>query len=719
MDNQNIYDDLIDKATVEIDQHIEELHKKIRAYGSFNVIANSILRNQIRAIKEYDEFDKGIHSIVPEYVSLVCLKYPFSLGTREFTHLNEAAKDQYEINELALKIITKYSFLHQGKYRKKDTENNFSNLTHITQVLSSQELLVRNPTIELFHWDLLDEMYKNYNPYFKETLGFSVEEAIDLCMGIADIIGNQATLSIKRAKQQATQMYEEIITYKYRNKIPKNYYPPEYLNRFKSMNDSAIKEDFEKFSESYEIVVMGETFSFSTRDLSEKESIDKETVERFCQKLSLKFGEIDPDFKRPEIMHPLKDRPLIYHSGKFICPSTSLLDYSLDRLFASTLLKDGSKREKYKKHRHDYLLNKGVTYIKDILKANEAYTNLNYPGGEIDGLVFCDSNIFFIEAKGHIITDRAKKGYVDRMETHINDIVRASHNQAIKAYNYLYGKKDVKFTDKKGKKIVLDGSKYQNVHFISLTLEDFSAISCSLKINNSLGLFTRETFPWVVSLYDLRMICEHMEGPSYFIQYLHRRKEFFQYEKIIVNEEIDLLGYYLKRNLRFDDIIEKTYKISDYIYLESLSDEFNNYYLYEQGYIKKYHARMKHFSTQPIKSLVKALEECGLPFGKDVAVQVLEFGTKTKKELIEYINKLKKQFKKDGKGHDFRIGGDDVNNHSWMLSYWVGPNDEAFLEHFDYWIRNKFNDEPCNKYVAILDTSTTDYKISKIIHLQK
>jgi len=44
------------------------------------------------------------------------------------------------------------------------------------------------------------------------------------------------------------------------------------------------------------------------------------------------FGEINADFSKPEIMDPLKDRPMVRHEGRYIFPSLSLLEYSLDRL---------------------------------------------------------------------------------------------------------------------------------------------------------------------------------------------------------------------------------------------------------------------------------------------------------------------------------------------------------------------------------------------------
>jgi hypothetical protein len=712
---ENTYSELLERISTELNDHINELEVRIKEYGSFNLVANSIFKNDVRPSSYYHDYVPGTQPTVPEYMSLIVLKFPFSIGFGEVLHANNLAKDFFEINELVNKIISKYTFIHYSKYNKTDDDLHKHDLSNIAKLFSANELLVRNPTFENFHWDLLEELYENFDELFKSRLGFDTNDAIRICITIADFIKEKLENSLKDYKSHVDEMYNEIIKYKYKNKRPKNFYPPEYLERFKQMTDKDIRSEFAQSMYAYELGILGHRLSFSANDISDMEQIEIDVVQKFLDHLSINFGAINPDFKSPEIMHPLKDTPILHHEGRYLCSSTSLLDYSLDRWFAKTLLKNN--KEKYDKVRHDYLLSKGMTLISETLKANEIYTNLHYPEGEMDGLIFCDSNIYFIEAKSHLISDRAKKGYIDRIENHIEQIITSSYKQAIRTYKYLFGKKDVQFKDKKGRKILIDGSKHQNAYFISLTLEDLRAISCNLKVNNSIYLFEKDAFPWIVSLYDLRAVCEHMEGPSYFIQYLHRRKEFFKYDKLMVQDEMDILAYYLKRNLRFEDWLEKNNN-SSIILLDSFLDDFNDYYHFIQGNSKRFYPKMVHYSISPIKNLVKALEESNLLYGKDAGAQILELGSKTKEELIKYIKKIKKQFAKDGYNHDFRIGGNDVNNHTWMLSYWVGPNTQEFVSWFENWIIKKFKEEPTDRFIAILDSGKNNYEITKIINLQ-
>lgn len=716
MEHFDTIDEIVARITKEIEEHITELHGKVREYGPFNVIANTAFRNQLALLSPEAKPVAGSLSVAAEYLSLICLKFPFTLGIREFIRPHDVAEDLHVINELCLQIIQKYTMIHHHRFHVYRPDGTVSDIQHIAQALSSEELLVRNETFESHHWDLLEELYERYDDYFKKELGFTIKEAIRSCITIADLVNRRMQESITQLRTSSQQMLKEILAYKKTKKKPQQFYPQEMLDAYCTWDDRALEMHFFESMATYQMVMMGDRLSFTPELIVEEENLEVETVRSFFTRLSLGFGEINADFSEPEIMHPLKDRPLIRHENQYMAPSLSLLDYSLDRLFAGTLIKDGKKQPRYMETRHDYLMEKGMEHIKTVLKGGQYYTHLKYPGGEMDGLVILGTNSFFIEAKGHRIHDRAKKGYIDRLENHIDDLVKDSHYQATRTQQYLAGNPAAVFEDKQGRKVSIDGTTFHNSFFISLTIESISAISCNLKLDNTLGLFTKETFPWIVSLYDLRVICEHMEGPAYFIQYLHRRKEFFKYKKFKVLDELDLLGYYLKRNLRFDDIIQGQYDQLSGILLESMMEEYNKYYLYEEGVTKKPVQRLKHNSIQPVKTLVRALEESNLKFGLDAAVQLLEFGSKTKKQILDNIATIKKRFKRDGYNHDFRIAGDDNDSgKSWMLSYWTGPHEEGFIDYFRKHIRETFQRESANSYIAILDTGKNEYRFAEIL----
>ncbi|MBI2285148.1 MAG: hypothetical protein HYU71_15660 [Bacteroidetes bacterium] len=705
----------------EIQADIKKLEDIITEYGSFNVIGNAIAKLQMEAHYKAARNEPEPSPVIPEYIALICLKFPNSLGYNEFTRTRSVAEDMHNMVELAKSIIGKYTFIHYGQFDIYDEKGGIKDMPYFAQTISADELLVRNETFESYHWDLLEGLYAPLDQECTEILGFTIDEAIRICMTIADFTLERIQKSMNDAKAASKQMYDEVIAYKYRKIKPKQFYPQEVLDNYTTWKDEDIKFDFMASMFTYQMVMYGHTLSFTAKDIVEMEDVEEMVVEKFLALLSLHFGDINPDFSRPEIMHPLKDKPLVKHEDRYICPSLSLLDYSLDRLFHQrVMIGDPKKSGKRLNKRHDYLVEEGVKLFRKTLNSDQYYLNLKYPGGEMDGLVICDNNVFFIEGKGHTLSDRARKGFIDRIETHIEAIVKESHEQALRSFNYLFGKKDVAFTDSTGKKVVIDGSQFKQAYFVSLTIENLKSISCNLKVSNTLGLFTAETFPWLISLYDLRTVCEHMEGPAYFIQYIHRRREFFKHTKFVIQDEVDLLGYYLHQNLRFDSLMKREdYANSSFVYLDSYLDRFNKYYFYKEGKVKKEVRKMVYNADTAVKALVKTLEDSGLPNAIDAVVQVLEFGSRTKDQLMEYIKLTRKRQKKDNKDHDFRILGDDVDGKTWMFSYMLSLDEEGLIEFFDRFVEYKFKEEPHDTYFALLDTGKTNYNFKKITYLQR
>jgi hypothetical protein len=517
---------------------------------------------------------------------------------------------------------------------------------------------------------------------------------------------------ITSARTTISTMYGEAMTYKYKNKLPHNFYTPEHLEFFTRTPDKQLKDHFERFAMTYEMTFLGQRMSFTAADLAEMEPLPLPTIELFLNKLAIGFGDINPDFSRPEIIHPLKDRPIIHHEGRYLSPSMALLDYSLDRLFANLLQIE--KRDKFKDIRHDYLLREGMNYLKKMLQPTQYYENLTYENGEMDGLIEVDGNYFFIEGKAHRITDRAKRGYIDRLQDHFKDIVTGAHRQAIRSYEYLAGKPAAEFREKSGKKILIDGTRIKRAFFICLTLEPLRTIAGNLKVGSPLGDFDVSRFPWLVCLYDLRVVAEHMEGPAYLIHYLYRRSMFFTHTKFVLQDELDLLGYYLKRDLRFDDLDKKKYAEATDVRLPHLMNEFNRYYHSQQGIGEAGVPILSHHSSQEPKKLIRALEQSGLENRLNIAVRLLEMGDTDRRTLITAIQTIKKRFRRDRKRHDFTGQGRNWEGGTWTVAYMVGRDNEEDRAAFDQFMRAQSAKNPLQLCVGVFDTGDKDFAITRL-----
>lgn len=82
-------------------------------------------------------------------------------------------------------------------------------------------------------------------------------------------------------------------------------------------------------------------------------------------------------------------------------------------------------------------------------------------------------------------------------------------------------------------------------------------------------------FAWNCSLFDLMIFSDILENEDDFIEYLEQRIPLFTSEKIRVNDEIDLLGYFLENGKLVDEKLLK--KVDEYS-LNKTSQEIDAYF---------------------------------------------------------------------------------------------------------------------------------------------
>jgi len=683
-----------------------DLEARISKFDSFNIIANIFVKSEFSDPNNYHDKLR----IAVEYITLLCLKKDYAIGDATFLNSANIINEIDKIDELALSILSKSSYLNEKipSANKRQTD-----IDKISKSITSEEYFVRTPAIDEHHWTVIEELYSQYNHLFIECLGYDAIDAIDLCISIADFILERYKISSSKIGKWKNA-YWEIAKYKQKGIIPKTPYPEKVLQEIVQLKDAELRTYFMQSALMQHQKMLGECLSFTARDLADFSEIEISKVEHFLNSLSMKFGEMPSDFYIPTIIHPLKEKPIVKHENRYICSSLSLLDYSIDKIFEKTL-QTSKKQEKFKLTKHDYLISKGTELIASCLPGSQHYTNLNYNdgnNGELDGLVIYDNCAFFIEGKSHKITDRAKKGFVDRIEQHIDDIIRYSHSQALRASKYILNNSSVELFPKKGKKIKIAGEKIKHFFLISLSFEPIANISLYIKVSNDLNLFTEQQFPWVVSLYDLMVIAEHMESASFFIHFLYKRFEVFKIKAIQIHDELDVMAYYLKQGLFFEGILQKGK--FDWISVQSLLDEINFYYFFKSGKVKKYSPKIVHHSSTDTKKVIKAIDACDLQNRTDISIFFLDLSDNTQRHFHKYVDLTRKKFRKDKELHDFSIGGDDKGK-IWGMTYFIGSPSGETIKRLHQHCKFKMKKLNAVNWYGILDTGESGYHFIEMV----
>jgi hypothetical protein len=265
------FDDILNTISTELRADIDIIKEKIREYGSFTVIANSIISNQFKPRLKGREVNET--PAIPEYITLLCLQWRFSLGDAEFTNPRAIGSDMRLLNEIAEKIYDKFLFVHFSKLQRVNSQGAMQDIPRMAQFISSFELTVRNPTFESFHWDVVEELYQRFNDLIEEAIGVPVTDAINICLAIRDLMKERLEQSLKRCRDGVEIKYKELLAFKNRGKMPSNFYPQEILDQVKRMPDIAIRQEIEDLSITYELVMLGHTMSFESKDIAMSENI--------------------------------------------------------------------------------------------------------------------------------------------------------------------------------------------------------------------------------------------------------------------------------------------------------------------------------------------------------------------------------------------------------------------------------------------------------------
>ncbi|MDR2100031.1 MAG: NERD domain-containing protein [Campylobacteraceae bacterium] len=340
---------------------------------------------------------------------------------------------------------------------------------------------------------------------------------------------------------------------------------------------------------------------------------------KILEYLSVELGE-NTDFKEGKIeFFPINntciyDKPIVKIKNEYYCFNSVLIHYNLHTLLENIILNIISPEEhqrSYYKKKGEYLEDKSLDLIQQILPTCEVYKNLKYGiDNEVDGIVIYDGHIFIVESKSSKFTLGARHGDINKIKRNIKDIIEKAYQQAIRAKKYILSNESVEFRDK-NKKVVLTINKkdINSIYLINVTLEPLNHISSNLSSLKEFGFIQNDEWIWSVYLNDLRIISEIIELPSEFLVYIERRIKYNDYHQIKTAEEIDIFGYFLKAGLYFDDIDfpDKGFMLN---IDSSFSKNIDLYYYWKEGLLDEVQKKPSLFDDckDNIKFLAKKIE---------------------------------------------------------------------------------------------------------------
>lgn len=320
------------------------------------------------------------------------------------------------------------------------------------------------------------------------------------------------------------------------------------------------------------------------------------TQKQVVSTISQKFGD-NSEFLNPKFRGlPLNDtltttNPIImvdedYFLFAFALPTRNLFDIT------EKLIKEADQDyynekflgNKYSKSRDNFLEIKTAELFRRIIPNSDSYLNLKYKPGdtdkagnlietELDLLIISEKANYLIEMKAGGLSAPSKRGAIKSLSGQLKETVGYGAFQSFRALNYIDGEESPIFYNEENE-ITVDKSK--KMFRITITMEHLADLIAYMYDLKDLGIIESNVeFAWTCSIFDLLIFSELIESEEDFIDYLDKRIPLYQRPELNFRDEIDILGYFFKHNLEFD---ENLIKDLTSFQLNKYSADIDNYF---------------------------------------------------------------------------------------------------------------------------------------------
>ncbi len=676
----------VDDLSSDLSRRAAAIESRIREHDTFTILGALALQNHVVDPETYKEYSHPGKSFVSEYASLLALKYPYSVGTKEFVDLSVLHELQEEIEGLFMAL----TWLYIGRYarRKIAAGAALSSSTALEDMQFSMwmhELAVRNPAYEHHHHSVLRDLFQSFEKDLLDLIGFTIDDALSMSDAITTRMSRLFLERLQKSRKNLIDTKENIR--KARRAGPDAVVKAadireftanvEYYRELLKRSPNEVDRFLKTAALAWLFVGADSICSFTAKELAHEAGVSSERAEAYAALFSMTFGDVPPEFIEPSPTHPLRNRPLVRHEDRYLSSAPMLLDWAIQPAFEAAFKTAGaSSWQRFQKHRHDHVLRLSAELLQRMMPAATIDTNLLYCEGEnpsreaeIDAIAIYDSVVFLIEVKGADVTDPARRGAPDRLRRDLEEVIAKSHSQALRAKDYISAKGHATFRRAAGGPDLVIPGGIQNVVMISVSLAPLGHLTALLHAGSDIGFFRDGEYSWVVSLYDLIVLGDVIDLPPMFPHYVMRRVHTAHQGVLEAHDELDIFGYYLKEGLYIDDIAEQlaTGEGKATMGLLSYTGQFDEYYAYITGSRRKRAEKPAQRMHPKLRGILDRLEASGLLGRVDAAMAILDLCHETRMVFLKGVEKAQKICSRNRKPSNFTLTGKDGGG--WGLTY--------------------------------------------------
>lgn len=632
------------EADAWVAKQVQLVKNELALYDPLNLIAALSWHETMVDPETFKESEHEGAIFVVECASLLYLSgIPVSSSPRPIT-LEVLANIRAQIQPLYTIVTQKYGVLH-GNF--KHTPGDCGELLH--RSLASG-LMVRQPGYEHHQRQTLESLFNPSQDWMVANLGWTLTDLLTVEDAIRDITAERIRARFEQGQRQLPD-------------IDNLYWKARRAGKVGKSSPQRIRAGSNMAMYSWVLTFLGDCSGVTADDIVARTGLGLPVVSKLLGYFSLSLGSARIEYREPEPVHVLQERPLIERSGKFAYPFVGGLLAAAQRRIEADLKSSSTTTawDQYERNRAKYLEMETLKLLSSALRTDQVFEGLIYypeehgkkVKAELDGLVVFDRTLFLVEAKAGGWHLRSKKGEIGRFKGDVKSLIANAHQQGLRARDYLKTASSPVFYQGK-QAISVDFSRIKRVLLIATTLENMDPINSVLPSLVRSGLMKDDSLPWAISLDLLQVISEVNEFPSQLLHYLLSRQILASRPNIYAQDELDWFGLYLGRGLHFDGDPELA-KAST-VFIQSQSGMFDEYYAHKCGQRKT----PAPSPTQPmpdlLRNIIHELDSSPEHEGRsEVVLQLLSWGDTSRMRIADDFETVRRQTAADGGLHDRTI----------------------------------------------------------------
>ncbi len=398
-------------------------------------------------------------------------------------------------------------------------------------------------------------------------------------------------------------------------------------------------------------------FEFSVQDLSNIIDTEIGTIRSILSSFATPLEDKNKEFCSLSDFNIINAYPLIKTGDdKYLL----FQPYSLAEAFYETpffwTIKDDVYKNQALKNRGDFVEEFAEERLGLVFGAKNVFSNIDvYDGknkaGEIDTLVVFADRAIVLQAKSKKLTIESRKGNDNCLKEDFKKSIQDSYDQGLSCAKLLENE-SYNFRDRNGNN-VLNSRIFKEVYIFCVTSEHYPALS--FQSRNLLQYEQNDKIlpPLVIDVFMLDAVTEMLQTPLYFLSYVNRRALYA--DKVMASHELTILSYHLKKNLWISD--EYTMMLVD----DDIGADLDIAMSVRRGEIDGKNTIngiltvLKETFVGNFISQIEHTENQGLI---DLGFVFLSLSEETINQINDGVRTIIDSTKKDGKNHDFSIGGD-------------------------------------------------------------